>query len=555
MVTPMTTSTALPRTTVQRVLLAAMVAGSVGVLVLAALPLRVTISHYVMDDMFYYLTAARNIADGRNPPFAVSLDGRNPTNGFHPLWMAICVGIETVVSSSPDIAFRVALMLCALLFVATGWLLYGIVRRTAGETPALVAGALFLCNYRMATLGLSGLETSLYGLSIVVLLGWLTRRGADGLRSWRDAFVLGLLLAFTYWSRLDALLLGVFVCLGMLLLTSGRPLSARLALVSVAGAVSMIATAPWFVFSYRSVGAPLPRSGLAIQSWTGHYANPALPLAANVINIARAKAEEITEPLSDIGNVLAVSPVVPRVNSELRYVGVLLCLAALVAVGVVLYRTRRSPGLLPFRWIPLYALAHTAYYAAVVKPEIRYLYPVFILMAFYLAASAQWLVAHASEPARATSRFGYGAIALLCCGGVAGVTAFQYGYGAGRYNSAHIGFYEGLAPWIRSHTDKDAVIGGFNCGIVSYYSDRRVVTLDGVMNDAAIWAIRSRTLEHFIDSQGITYLADIDTEIDRFMDQFSGDAAWRAKWHRVYSVAEPIFGGTRHLNFEVLRRA
>jgi hypothetical protein len=553
MVTPMTTSTALPRTTVQRVLLAAMVAGSVGVLVLAALPLRVTISHYVMDDMFYYLTAARNIADGRNPPFAVSLDGRNPTNGFHPLWMAICVGIETVVSSSPDIAFRVALMLCALLFVATGWLLYGIVRRTAGETPALVVGALFLCNYRMATLGLSGLETSLYGLSIVVLLGWLTRRGADGLRSWRDAVVLGLLLAFTYWSRLDALLLGVFVCLGMLLLTSGRPLSARLALVSVAGAVSMIATAPWFVFSYRSVGAMLPRSGLAIQSWTGHYADPSLSLAANVTRMLRAKAEDLTEPLSDIGNVLAVSPVVPRVNSELRYVGVLLCLAALVAVAVVVIRTRRAPGLLPFRWIPLYALAHTAYYVVVVKPEIRYLYPVFILMAFYLAVALHWLATPAHEPSRATSRFGYGAVAMLCIGAVAGVGAFQHGYGAGRYNSAHPGFHS-LATWIASHTKKDSAVGGFNCGIVSYYSDRRVVNLDGVMNDAAIWAIRSRTLEHYIDSQGITYLADIDTEIDRFMDQFSGDAGWRTKWHRVYSVNEPVFNGESHIRFEVLQR-
>ena len=550
----MTTSAAPPRTAVQRLLMAAMVTGSVGVLVLAALPLRVAMSHYVMDDMFYYLTAARNVVDGHNPPSGVSLDGRSPTNGFHPLWMVICVGVEAVFRDSPDVAYHVALMLCALFFIATGWLLYGIVRRAAGETPALVVGALFLCNYRMATLGLSGLETGLYGLSVVVLLRWLVRRGGDGLRSWRDATVLGLLLAFTYWSRMDALLLGGIVCLGVLAFTYGRPFPARLALASAAGVVSLIATAPWFVFSYRSVGTVLPRSGLAIQSWTGHYADPSLSFAANVINVVRSKAEDMTEPLSDIGNVLAVSPVTPPVNSELRYVGVLLCLAALIAVAVVLFRTRSAPQLIPFRWIAVYALAHTTYYVVVVKPEIRYMYPVFILMAFYLAVALQRLTVQTREPARTASRFAYGAVAMLCCGAVAGVTAFQYGYGAGRYNSAHPGFYDGLATWVKSHTDTDAVVGGFNCGILSYYSDRRVVNLDGVMNDSAIWAIRSRTLERYIDGQGIDYLADIDTEIDRFMDQFSGDPAWRTKWHRVYSVSEPVFDGKAEIRFEVLRR-
>ncbi|MGO9099241.1 MAG: hypothetical protein ACLP9Y_07290, partial [Mycobacterium sp.] len=172
---------------------------------------------------------------------------------------------------------------------------------------------------------------------------------------------------------------------------------------------------------------------------------------------------------------------------------------------------------------------------------------------FYVAVALQWLIARAREPAQATSNVSYVAIAMLCCGVVAGATAFQYGYGAGRYNSAHLGFYDGLAAWLKSHTAKDAVVGGFNCGIVSYYSDRRVVNLDGVMNDAAIWAIRSRTLEHYIDSQGIEYLADIDTEIDRFMDEFSGDPNWRAKWDQVYSISRPVFNGKSQMRFEVLR--
>jgi hypothetical protein len=546
MVRPMTTS----RTTAQKLLFAAMIAGSVGVLALALLPMRLAISHFVTEDMFYYLTAARNVADGH----IASVDGRSPTNGFHPLWMIICVGIETVFRYRPDVAYHVALVLCAMLFVATGWLLYRIIRRTAGETPALIVGALFLFNYRMATIALCGLETALYGFSIVILLGWLTRRGAEGLRSLRDAVVLGLLLALTYWSRLDAILLGAFVCLGVLLFTLGRPFVMRFVLASVAGVTSVIATLPWFVFSVQSVDTLLPRSGFAIQSWRGFYTNASISFGANVAHILHAKVEDMTEPLNDIGNVLGVWPLTPLIDSKLRYLGAWVCLAALLAVAVVLFRARRAPGLLPFRWIPLYALAHTSYYVVVVRPEIRYLYPVFILMSFYLAVGLQWLIARAREPARATSNLSHVAIAMLCSGVVAGAGAFQYGYGADRYNSAHLGLYDGLAAWIKSDTEQDAIVGGFNCGIVSYYSGRRVVNLDGVMNDAAIWAIRSRTLGHYIDSQGIEYLADIDTEINRFMDEFSGDPKWRAKWHEVYSISEPTFNGTSHMRFEVLRK-
>ena len=282
-----------------------------------------------------------------------------------------------------------------------------------------------------------------------------------------DAIALGLLLAFTYWSRLDAILLGAFVCLGVLVFTSGRPFVMRFMLVGAAGVTSLAATLPWFVFSMRSVGALLPRSGFAIQSWVGHYANPSMSFGVNLIHIAHAKAEGMTETVNDIGNVLAIWPFIPFFNSKFRYVGVLVCLAALAAIAVALFRSRRAPGLQPFRWIPLYALAHVTYYAVIVKPEIRYLYPVFILMSFYLAVALQWRIGRAREPARATSKLTFGAVAMLCCGLVAGVTAFQYGYGAGRYNSVHIGFYGGLAPWIKSHTEKDALVGGFNCGILS----------------------------------------------------------------------------------------
>ena len=64
---------------------------------MVCMPFEQSVSHFVIEDMFYYLTSARNVAAGRGP----SLDGIHPTNGFHPLWMLMLAGIDVVTGSRP----------------------------------------------------------------------------------------------------------------------------------------------------------------------------------------------------------------------------------------------------------------------------------------------------------------------------------------------------------------------------------------------------------------------------------------------------------------------
>src|ERR1700753_2703072 len=51
----------------------------------------------VPDDTFYYFAIARNPARGLPP----SIDGVNPTNGFHPLWMLVLVALFRVGGWAP----------------------------------------------------------------------------------------------------------------------------------------------------------------------------------------------------------------------------------------------------------------------------------------------------------------------------------------------------------------------------------------------------------------------------------------------------------------------
>ena len=75
----------------------------------------------LVDDGYYYLEIARNIAGGNGFTF----DGLNPTNGFHPLWQIMLVPIF-LMTESRALAAQAVTMLQTLLFAASGFMLYRI---------------------------------------------------------------------------------------------------------------------------------------------------------------------------------------------------------------------------------------------------------------------------------------------------------------------------------------------------------------------------------------------------------------------------------------------
>src|SRR6266508_1989893 len=58
---------------------------------------EMSLSHFIIEDLFYYLTAARNVIAG----MGASIDGVHATNGFHPLWMLMLTGITLLTRGEP----------------------------------------------------------------------------------------------------------------------------------------------------------------------------------------------------------------------------------------------------------------------------------------------------------------------------------------------------------------------------------------------------------------------------------------------------------------------
>src|SRR5512135_1527600 len=81
---------------------------------------------FIRDDAYYYFKVAQNISEGHGSTF----DGIHPTNGYHPLWMLICIPIFALARFDLILPLRALVLVIGLLQVGTTILLFRLVRRT-----------------------------------------------------------------------------------------------------------------------------------------------------------------------------------------------------------------------------------------------------------------------------------------------------------------------------------------------------------------------------------------------------------------------------------------
>src|SRR5215204_6961217 len=97
---------------------------------------------FTRDDAYYYFKVAQNITEGKGSTF----DGINPTNGYHPLWMAICIPIFFLARYDLILPLRVLIMVMAGLNVATAILIYRYIKENLSEAVAMMASMFWLFN-------------------------------------------------------------------------------------------------------------------------------------------------------------------------------------------------------------------------------------------------------------------------------------------------------------------------------------------------------------------------------------------------------------------------
>jgi hypothetical protein len=96
------------------------------------------------------------------------------------------------------------------------------------------------------------------------------------------------------------------------------------------------------------------------------------------------------------------------------------------------------------------------------------------------------------------------------------------------------------AQWVKKNVGADDWVGSFNAGIIGYMSERKVVNLDGLANNAVVPYLKQRRLGDYIKKRNLAYLIDSEYSILKDYRDFYGPA-WDADKHiiRIAVIDDP----------------
>ncbi len=192
---------------------------------------------FMRDDAYYYFKVAQNITDGLGSTF----DGINLTNGYHPLWMLICIPIFALARFDLILPLRILLMVTAGFNAATAVLIYRLVKNNLSHAVAMAAASFWAFNfYIQFTVYETGLETPLAAFAIVLFIYKLSQFEKDWRAkpvTTRQLTALAISAMIVMFSRLDLVFLAVIG--GMWVIFRGRPIRFLLPLDALIIFISM----------------------------------------------------------------------------------------------------------------------------------------------------------------------------------------------------------------------------------------------------------------------------------------------------------------------------
>ena len=454
----------------------------------------------VADDAFYYFAIARNVAAGLGPTF----DGLAATNGFHPLWLLLLTPVFALAQAlhlGPWVAVHLALSLCALLDVASGALLWRLLRRLGAPRGAHWAAAAWFLSPFTVLLSLRGLESA---LNVTLFAAWLTAAAwalGDGAAGARRGALVGIVTWIAFLARTDnAPLLGAALAAATLAAllarrpdrvpggVPGRSLGpARrwrggLAFLATAGLVTALLALPWFLWNLGVFGTPWQVSGAA------KLANPQIfgHVPGDWGNRLRFLVAAVWVPAYFVaGETMKQRPAYTAVATA-----VWTLLAALAPFLLrALWRPRAAPQPAVAAALLAYLAAHAVVYVLLLRTYVVWYatVPVFALVALFVGLGAERLLGRMPAPARAVAA----GLALLAAGAIYG----QYFRATRFVPRGEERTVRPILTKIVRQAPGTRTVGIFNAGAAGYFAPEvgpiAVVNLDGLVNNAAVEAWRA----------------------------------------------------------------
>jgi len=211
---------------------------------------------FMFDDAYFYLQIAGHLAEGHGSTF----HGFGWTNGYHPLWLSVCVPLLALARWFGVSAIHLVVGIQAILALGIGALVVRLCRQTALPYPSLplaVAATYFLGG------GVWGSEGFLNGF--LQLLGLSLLLQAHAHRKAPLPWILaGVLLGLAVLARLDLVFLAGVCCLSALF-QRDVPARDRLRDAALLGLAISAVLLPYLLGNLDASGHLMPISG-AVKS-------------------------------------------------------------------------------------------------------------------------------------------------------------------------------------------------------------------------------------------------------------------------------------------------
>ena len=454
----------------------------------------------IIDDTYYYLQTAWN---AKLLGF-VTFDGLHATNGVQLLWFVIIYLLALLSTSKVALLFTTL----AINFLFNG-LCYFIILKIGAILKQPVV-ALFMAGlwalqslpFRIYSIGM---ENSLHALVFWCVLWqsveFLIRVQNRDKPNFRGLTVVLILNA---WTRLDSALLSAIIftfCVGMLAYTY------RLNLRLFFGRHGQAVLASSFV-----AGVGLLVQLTAFQ-WMG---DSYLPVSALVKTSAAGRGVDI-QPLEKLVNVFTLG--MPSILQGRFPTLVLIGLGVFGVLLVILARTnivQQSQEMRAFHnlWLCLLA-CEIIYYVYVALSEVEYA-PYFIWyrspsFIFWIATGsllASTVFVHPRLAKYTSSTLRWAPIA--CSLALFAVAVYMFVRAINFTSDLYVARYD-VALWMAENSPPDTVFAAWNAGQLSFFSNRTVINLDGVINSVDYYErvlVGSTSLAEYLGENNVDYIVD-----------------------------------------------
>ena len=168
-------------------------------------PLEHAVAFSAIDDGLYYPRLAQNICNKG----VCTYDGITSTNGFHPLWLLTLLPVYGVFQNPWTALKSVYVLIFLVQLISFGMFLFVARKTRMGSSGWIASIFILLLNIRSITIFFSLLESPLVLLFYILYIAFCLSGGADRFSKSFPAFLSGILMGLCFLARIDSFLLAV----------------------------------------------------------------------------------------------------------------------------------------------------------------------------------------------------------------------------------------------------------------------------------------------------------------------------------------------------------